>query len=72
MNWNDMCFICRRVEPRQNLGAWFVGDKRRVVHLECWLSSYDPTSIPAADDSAAPNERHDGDVSKGNCRPTDS
>ena len=41
---NDICFLCRRADLRQNLGLWLVGDALRPVHLECWLASYDPRS----------------------------
>jgi hypothetical protein len=42
MSRNEMCFVCRRVDSLDNLGAWLVGDELRAVHLECWLASYDP------------------------------
>ena len=44
MTGNETCFVCLRVDSRENLGAWLVGDERRAVHLECWLALYDPGS----------------------------
>ena len=41
MNGNEACFICRRVDSQENLGAWFVHDERLPVHLECWLGWYE-------------------------------
>jgi hypothetical protein len=41
MNETDMCFVCRHVDSRANLGAWLDGDALRAVHLECWLAAYD-------------------------------
>jgi hypothetical protein len=41
MNGTDMCFVCRRVDSRENLGAWSVGEELHAVHLECWLRAYD-------------------------------
>jgi hypothetical protein len=44
MNGTDMCFICRGIDSHANLGVWFVGNQRIVVHLECWLAWYEQRS----------------------------
>jgi hypothetical protein len=41
MNGTDMCFICRRLDSHESLAAWFVGNQRLVVHLECWIAWYE-------------------------------
>jgi hypothetical protein len=37
MNHNEECFICRRIDGHENLGVWFIRDRRFPIHLECWL-----------------------------------
>ena len=58
MSENDTCFICHRVDSDENLGVWFVRDRRFVVHLECWLAWYEqrmPRGRAPRRDSSSPS-----------------
>jgi hypothetical protein len=59
MNGSDVCFICRRTDSEENLSAWFVGNQRLLVHLECWMAWYEqrtPRGRAPRRDSNAPRE----------------
>jgi len=46
MNGNEACIICLRIDSDENLSAWFVHDRRVLVHLDCWLAWYEQRIPP--------------------------
>ena len=66
MNENEACFICRRIDVRENLGVWAIRDRRFVVHLECWVAWYEqrtPRGRALKPDSSPPSQQDNEEAS---------
>ena len=66
MNGNEPCFICRHIDSPENLGVWFIRDRRVLVHLECWLAWYEqrtPRGRAPGRDSSRPPQRDSEEAS---------
>ena len=38
----DVCIVCGKSDDLHELGAWFVGTTRSLIHVDCWVAEYKP------------------------------